>query len=114
MSRGKVIAGDYKNYEVVTYGSKCYFEHWLNSISVNKNSISRYEIVSDIEKHPFWGTLVKGLIGKTLFGTIGAASAMSTSLGRKVYIISIEFKNGKRSLIEVPDTDYRSVLRALY
>lgn len=114
MSRGKVIAGDYKNYEVVSYGGRCYFEHLLNSVSVNRNVISRYEIVSNIEKHPFWGTLVKGLIGKTLFGTIGAASAMSTSMGRKVYIISIEFKNGKRSLIEVPDVDYKSILQALY
>ena len=114
MSNGKVIAGDYKNYEVVAYGGKCYFMHWLQKIKVNKAVVSRYELVSDINKHPFWGTLIKGAISRAVFGTIGAASALSSSIGKKSYVISIEFKNGRRSLIEVPDTDYVSVLRAIY
>lgn len=114
MSKSKVIAGDYKNYDVVAYGGRCYFMNWLQKIKVDKAVVSRYELVSDIDKHPFWGTLVKGAISRAIFGTLGAASAISSSMNKKVYIISIEFKNGRRSLIEVPDTDYVNVLRAIY
>ncbi len=114
MSKGKVIAGDYKNYDVVAYGGKCFFMHWLKKVNVNKAVISRYELVSDIDRHPFWSTLVKGAISRAVFGTLGAASAISSSMNKKAHIISIEFKNGRRSLIEVPDVDYINVLKAIY
>lgn len=114
MNKGKVIAGDYKNYNVVAYWGKCYFTHRLQRIKVNKSVVARFEIISDVNRHPFWSTLVKGAIGRAVFGTLGAASAISSSLNKKVYIISIEFKNGRRSLIKVSDLDYVSVLRAIY
>lgn len=114
MSESKVIAGDYKGYDVIAYAGKCYFKHWLQKVKVNKATVTRYELISNVERHPFWGTLVKGAIGRAFFGTIGAASAISSSMDKKVYIVSIEFRNGRRSLIQITDKDYISVLRAIY
>ena len=114
MKKGKVIAGDYNNYDVIAYGRKCYFSHWIDQVPLNRKTVLRYEIISDVSKHPFWGTLIKGAISKAIFGNLGMAASVSSSVGRKSFIISIEFRNGKRSLIEIIDDDLKSVLSAIY
>ena len=87
MAKGRVIAGDYEGYDVITYDDKCCFMRRLHRIDVDKSVVTKFDVVDNIKK---------GFLKKDK------------------HLISIEFYNGKRSLIEVEDKEYKCVLRALY
>ncbi len=114
MSKSKVIAGDYVNYDVIAYRNKLFFMHHLKRIAVNKTNIANYEIINDIETHPFWKTLLKGAVGGAVFGAVGMFASVSSSSTVKRYMISIEFTDGKKSLINVDVDEYQCILKALF
>ena len=49
-----------------------------------------------------------------LFGPAGMLAAVASNSTKITYLLSIEFNDGKKSLIEVGADEYKSVLCALY
>ena len=95
-TRNRVIAGDYKKRKVVikhTYpGKKAAIKlgwiHMYKKIPLDKSTVESYEVVDE------------------------SRALAANSWGR--HIISIQFKNGRRSLIEVTDKIYRVIMTTLY
>lgn len=114
MAKGKVIAGDYNGYDVIAYDNKCYFMLHLKRISVDKSVVAKYEVVNDVENHSYWKSLAKGAVGGMLFGPVGMLAAVASNSKKTSYLISIEFNNGEKSLIEVEADEYKNILCALY
>lgn len=114
MAKGKVVAGDYKGYDVVAFRNECYFMRRLQRVSVDKSVVARYEVVDDVEHHSYWKAFVKGAVGGLLFGSVGILAAVASNSPKTSYLLSIEFNDGKKSLIEVATEEYKSILRALY
>ena len=114
MARGKVIAGDYNGYDVIAYDNKCYFMLRLKRVSVDKSVVAKYKVVNDVEHHSYWKTLAKGALGGMLLGPVGVLATVASNSTTISYLLSIEFNDGKKSLIEVGADEYKSVLCALY
>lgn len=114
MAKGKVIAGDYNGYDVIAYDNKCYFMLRLKRISVDKSVVAKYEVVNDIENHCYWKNLDKGAVGAMLFGPVGMLAAVASNSTKTSYLLSIEFNDGKKSLIEVGADEYKSISCALF
>ena len=113
MAKSKVVAGDYKDYSVVTFGNKLYFMMFTKRVEVTSADVYKYEIIDDIKKS-FWGTLISGAAWGTLFGTPGLIASTMSSARSKRLLLSIEFNNGKKSLIEISDSEYKNIIKALY
>lgn len=114
MAKGKVVAGDYIGYEVIAYGDKCYFMKWLKKITVDRYVVAKCEHVSDISTHSHWKTLAKSAVGGMLFGAAGLFAGAAARSIKKSYLISVEFTDGRRSLIEADVACFKSVMRAIY
>ena len=114
MAKGKVVAGDYCGYDVIAYNNKCFFMLHLKRIRVDKSIVSKYELVNDVQNHSYWKTLGKGAVGGMLFGTVGMLVGVASNSTKTTYLLSIEFKDGKKSLIEIESDEYKSILCALY
>ncbi|MBQ8295339.1 MAG: hypothetical protein IJX87_02765 [Clostridia bacterium] len=111
----RVVAGDYENWDVVCYGSSAYFMLGLKKVKLDRTTVAKCEVVDDATKHSFWRTLIAGGVGKAVFGTIGGlAGIASTMRGKQSFLISIEFTDGKRSLIETDEKAQRILVKALF
>ena len=110
--KNKVIAGDFQHWDVLCGGNKLYFMHRLQKQVIDKNDIARFDTVSDVSESALWKPLLCGGIGSAVFGLpgmmIGAAAGSGSS---KSFLVSLEFVDGRKSLLEVDKTVYKSLFR---
>lgn len=102
-----VIAGDYKDcrvrellnrVEIVTNG-------WHDEVmaKVDKEHVESYEEISEERKRSAGNVAARGLVGAALLGPVGLAAGVLSSRKKGTHQIAIQFKDGKKSLIEVDD-----------
>ena len=102
-----VIAGDYKD---------CRLREFLDSIEIvtnawhtevmtkiNKDTVESYEEISEERKRSAGNVAARGLVGAALLGPVGLAAGVLSSRKKGTHQIAIQFKDGKKSLIEVDD-----------
>ena len=111
----KVVAGDYENWDVVSHGSSVYFMRGLKKVKLDRTTVVKSEVVDDTTKHSFWQSLLAGTVGNAVLGTVGAITGVaSTWRGKTSVLISIEFADGKRSLIEADEKAQPMLMKALF
>ena len=54
--KNQVVAGDYKNWDVIFNFGKMYFMHRLKKVKITKSMVSSWDVIDDIEKNYFNGT----------------------------------------------------------
>ena len=116
MTKNRVVAGDYNNFEVIFYFGTMYFIRGLKKISVTKNVVSSWSLVHNVGTHSVWGPIVGAGIGGLIFGPVGAMSGAAIVGGRsnKSYFVSLEFVSGKKSLVQLDETSYNQLIKYLY
>ncbi len=103
-----VIAGDYKDcsiremldrVEIVSY------EGWSSDVKtkIDKENVESYEEISEERKRSAGNIAARGLVGAALLGPVGLAAGVLSSRKKGTHQIAIQFKDGKKSLIEVDD-----------
>lgn len=101
-----VLEGKYKN-EKITHGSllRTY------SSPFSKRYISSYTIIDELnkEEYSFW----KGAVGAVFFGGLGAIAGINGK-SRKEYLISVEWKDGNKSLILLDDEYYKVFVKSMF
>ncbi|MBQ3063415.1 MAG: hypothetical protein IJC99_01250 [Clostridia bacterium] len=112
--KNKVVAGDFQNWDIICRGNRLYFMHRLTKEEITKNDIARFETVSDVSEHSLWKPLLAGGIGSAMFGLPGmmiGAAAASGGRGSKSFLVSLEFIDGRKSLLEVDKAIYKILFR---
>ena len=110
MQDGRVVGGDYKGMPVVTsFDSQ---KVWIKTkpfgfskkdrLMIDTDTVKKYEVVN--EESNTSGSMMKEM----MFGT---AAALST---KKRVMVSIEFKNGKKSLVECDNRIFKTIQTACY
>lgn len=114
--KNQVVAGDYKNWDVIFNFGKMYFMHRLKKIKITKSMVSSWDVIDDIEKNSVWCPIIGAGVGSMLFGTIGAFAGAAVASGRSnsTYLISVEFISGKRSLLQLDSQGYNNLVKSLY
>ena len=116
MLTNKVVAGDYIGYRVkISWGSLFFTPPLLSAqnkpINIDKNTVLGYEVMATNHyKSPVSG-LIRGLIGKYIFGHIGMMSGLLTIREKGRHTVSVSFIDGKKSLIEICDKRLNILMR---
>lgn len=101
-----VLAGKYENEDV---GGTSVLS--VGSRPLSKSSLSAYTVINETTKEGY--SVAKGLMGKRLFGEYGWLAGVGGKT-RKEYLISIEWKEGDKSLICIDDDHYKTFLKWMF
>ena len=116
-AKNKVIAGDYENKNVI---GKAGMKHpvitlgFVNSIPINKETVDSYELITNEHTKSAASGITRGLVGGALLGPVGLLTGIATAKNKGIYQVAIQFKDGKRSLIEIDDPAYKLLIKACF
>lgn len=114
-AKNKVIAGDYLNGNVLhTINSISIQTGFLSSFTLDKKTVSSYELITDEHRKSAASGVARGLVGGALLGPVGMLAGGLSAKSKGIYQIAIEFTDGKRSLIEVDDKIYKTLIKSIF
>lgn len=113
-AKNKVIAGDYVGKTL---------NHMLGVVSiptglfknvlVDRNTVESYEIVDEEKRKSAMSAVGRGLAGSLVLGLPGLLVGL-TAKSKGTHIIAVQFKDGKKSLLEVDDKINSALMKALF
>jgi len=109
--KNKVIAGDYVNMGIIFSGQYVQIvTGFMKTISLNKETVERYEIITEEHRKSGTSAILRGSVGAAVLGPVGLLAGVSAK-NKGTYQIAIEFKDGKKSLIEIEDKAYKLFMK---
>ena len=110
--KNKVIAGDYVGKDVMcTFGTVTISTSFTKGIGLSKENIEAYEVITDEHRKSAKSGAVRGLVGATLLGPVGLVAGGLSAKSKGLYQVALQFRDGKRSLIEVDDKIYKAIIK---
>lgn len=114
MAKNIVIAGDYEGKDVTIFSGKASIcIGFLEYFGMDKTTVESYELVTEAQRKSASSAVTRGLVGGALLGPVGLLAGLSAK-SKGVYQIVINFKDGKRSLLEVDDAIYKAIIQACF
>jgi len=113
VARNKVIAGDY-NGKMVSASLGAVHIGVFGGATLNAQTVDSYEIVTDEHRKSAASGVGRGIVGGALLGPVGLLAGALSATNVSIYIIAIQFTNGKKSLIEVDDKIYKTLVTACF
>lgn len=109
MAQNKVIAGDYIGAAVSeTLGTVT-----VGNITFSKHTAASYEVITEEHRKSAVSGVVRGLVGKAVLESVGLLAGLSAkNVG--TYTVAVNWKSGKKSLIEVNDKIYKLILKEMF
>ena len=104
MKKGMVIAGDYKNYNVVMGNCRVFLMSTFDKVELSKSTVQNYSVISDI-KSSKWSRELGGSMSNIIEGSVINVLFKQSS---NVYV-SIDFRSGQSCLLEVNKKVYKSI-----
>jgi hypothetical protein len=113
-AKNKVIAGDYEGKAVMqTFGIVNVAIGFTKSVEINKNTVDTYEVVDESTRKSAASAVGRGLAGGLLLGPVGMLAGLSAK-SKGTHVIAIQFKDGKKSLLEIDDKIYSALMKKLF
>lgn len=113
-AKNKVIAGDYEGKVIMsTLGIVNLQTGFLKTITIDKNTVEDYEIMDETHSKSAVSAVGRGLVGGFLLGPVGLLAGLSAK-SKGVHIIAVQFKDGKKSLIEIDEKIYKAFLKSCF
>lgn len=109
-AKNKVIAGDYQGKQVSsTFGIVMISVGLGRSIVLDKTTVEDYELMDESHKKSAVSAVGRGLVGGFLLGPVGLLAGLSAK-SKGIQIVAVQFKDGKKSLIEMDDKIYKGFM----
>ena len=112
-AKNKVIAGDYNGCKIVMSLGVVMIQKGFKHIALNKQNVNEYEVMDSETRKNAVSAVGRAFVGGVLIGPIGWLAAISAKR-KGIHTIALEFEDGKKSLIEVDEKIYKSLVRALF
>lgn len=112
-AKNKVIAGDYNGKKVDGGGLSPAFimVGMFKTINLDNKNVESYELITDEHRKSAKSGVARGLVGGALLGPVGALAGGLSAKSKGIYQIAIQFKDGKKSLLEVDDKIYKLIIK---
>ena len=109
-AKNKVIAGDYIGMAVGAVALTPYIiTGFVKSFNLDNQTVESYEVITDEHRKSAASGVARGIVGGVLLGPVGMLAG-----GLSANQIAINFKDGKRSLIEVDDKIYKATVKSCF
>ena len=107
-----VLEGDYKHKAVIMQGWKAVLNVGLmKNLKLDSSTIDQIEVVDEDSQKSMGSAVARGAAGALLLGPLGVVAAAKT---KGVHVVAIQFKDGKRSLLELDDTRFKAIKLAMF
>ena len=115
-AKNRVIAGDYAGKQVLGGGiAQAGISLGLvKQLYLNSTIVESYELITDEHVKSAASGIVRGLVGGALLGPVGMLAGGLSAKNKGIYHVAIQFKDGKRSLLEVDDKIYKAIIQACF
>lgn len=114
-AKNNVQAGDYLGKQIIsTFGTVQIVTGFGKGLALNNSTVDSYELVTDEHQKSAASGIARGIVGGALLGPVGLLAGGLSAKNKGVYQVAVQFKDGKRSLIEVDDKIYKSLVRACF
>lgn len=110
----RVIAGDYQGGKISSTFGVVQIQSGFNFISLDKSNVESYEIITEEHRKSAASGVGRGLVGGVLLGPVGMLGGALSAKNKGIYQVAIQFKDGKKSLIEVDSKIYKSLIKSLF
>lgn len=81
--------------------------------AVAKWTVEDWEVVSEEKNISLASGLLRGVAGKIILGPWGVLAAL-TARKKGVYSVALQWKNGKKSLLETDERVYKAIVKNLF
>lgn len=114
MGKNKVIAGDYMGKDIsVTFGIITIITGFMKTIEINKETVEDYEVMDESHRKSATSAVGRGLVGGFLLGPVGMLAGLSAK-SKGTHVVALQFKDGKKSLIEMDDKMYKALVQKMF
>lgn len=112
-AKNRVLSGDYAGKQILGGGvSQAGISiGFVKRLYLNKTTVESYEVINNENQKSMASGVARGIVGGALLGGVGAIAGAASAKNKGIYTISIQFKDGKRSLIEVDDKIYKAIVQ---
>ncbi len=110
----RVAAGEYSGWAVNLGFGGVTLNRGFKKIKLNKDTVESYEVITDEHRKSAASGVGRGIIGGALLGPVGMIGGALSAKSKGVYQVAIQFKDGNKSLLEVDDTIYKTLVRTLF
>lgn len=114
MSRGNVvIAGDYLGSNIVAErsGRLVLMANTGAPLYLDSQTVAKYEVAADSQKRSTGSKVKRAVVGNALLGRRGMVAGAATARKVTTYEVAVDFKDGKRSLMQLDDAAYKLLVR---
>lgn len=114
MAKNQVIAGEYEGKNIFS-GKKdvLLYTSFTKSFPLNKETVASFEVVTEEHTKSAVSGISRGIVGGALLGPVGLLAGLSAK-NKGTHTIAIEFKDGKRSLIEIDEKLYKQLTISMF
>ena len=114
-AKNKVIAGDYEGRGVIAVmGRVSIVIGFGKNYYLTKDVVESYELITDEHRKSAASGVARGLVGGALLGHVGLLAGGLSAKNKGIYQVVLQFKDGKRSLIEIDDKIYKALIKSLF
>ncbi|MDH5160336.1 hypothetical protein P9D39_03710 [Heyndrickxia oleronia] len=120
MAQNKVIAGEYEGKNILLSKQSLFgkeevflFTGFTKKFPLNKDTVSSYELITEEHRKSAVSGVSRGLVGGALLGPVGLLAGLSAK-NKGTHTLAIEFKDGKKSLIEINEKLYKTLIKSLF
>ncbi|MEK5171837.1 hypothetical protein NST63_01085 [Heyndrickxia sp. FSL W8-0496] len=114
-AKNKVIAGDYQGKNVLqSLGMTVSIATSLfKTLDLTKENVEEYEVITEESRKSATSAVGRAFVGGVILGPVGWLAGLSAK-SKGIHTIAIQFKDGKKSLIEVDDKIYSTLIKVLF
>ncbi len=111
-AKNAVIAGDYSGKRLnSSFGTINIMLSFSTLITLNKDTVESYELITDEHRKSAASGAARGIVGGALLGPVGMLAGGLSAKNKGIYQVAIQFRDGKKSLVEVDDKIYKAIVK---
>lgn len=112
MAKNMVIAGDYQGKGVsASFGTPFINVKLGQMLALDKFNVESYEVITEETRKSAASGVARGLVGGALLGPVGLLAGGLSAKNKGTVTLAIQFKDGKKSLLEVDDKIYKAIVQ---
>lgn len=117
MAKNMVTAGEYSGKGIAILGGAPQIllgNKWTENVLLDKFSVETYDLITEETRKSAASGVARGAVGGALLGPVGMLAGGLSAKNKGAYTLAIQFKDGKKSLIEVDEKVYKSIVRSMF